>query len=529
MVYLLLSTAVIIFVCVLLNNASYKIGMPVLLAFILFGMLAGSSRLFGLESEDFSRAEQLCTVALIFIMFYGGFGTNWKSAKSVALESGLLSTVGVALTAGITGVFCRFVLEWGWVESMLMGSVVASTDAASVFSILRSRKLGLKNNIAPMLEVESGSNDPCSYMLTIIFLSVLNNEISGWKVVWTLFSQLAFGAGCGFLIAKAAVYSIRRMSFATSGFDSLFVLAVAIFSYALPTSIGGNGYLSAYIVGIVLGNTEFAGKRQMVGFFDGITGLMQVLIFFDLGLLVRPEMMPKVILPALAIFLVMLLVSRPVSVAAILAPFKYRFKQRLLVSFVGLRGAASIVFAIMVTEGAAYLQNDILNIVFCIVLLSIALQGSLIPFVARKLDMIDDSVDVMKTFSDFSDETDLHFSEVPVTAGSSWKDRKLKDLNIPKSVLICTVIKKGGARIIPNGDTVLSEGDKAILCSKAFKSDSTLNIIQHTIGSEGDGITLKEHPFARNQIILIKRGDTSIIPNGGTVLRAGDILFINKA
>ena len=261
---LLVLVAVIIFTCVLLNNASFRIGMPVLLAFILLGILFGNNGIIPIDMNiaDRENVGDICTVALIFIMFYGGFGTSWKSAKPIALEAGLLASVGVICTAALVGVFCHFLLKWGWIEALLLGSVVSSTDAASVFSIFRSRKLGLKNNTAPLLEMESGSNDPCSYMLTIIMLSLMQGEASVGHTIWLFFAQLGFGALFGVLIARVSVEAMKRINFATAGFDSLFVLAIALFSYAVPGLLGGNGYLSAYIVGIILGNTDFRGSDE---------------------------------------------------------------------------------------------------------------------------------------------------------------------------------------------------------------------------------------------------------------------------
>lgn len=525
--------AVIVFICVLLNNASTKLGIPVLLAFIVLGIIVGSTGLTP-EVNNFEFAEKICTVALIFIMFYGGFGTNWKAARGVAVESGILATLGVFLTAGLTGTFCHFILKWGWIESLLMGSVVSSTDAASVFSILRSRKLGLRNGTAPLLELESGSNDPCSYMLTAVTISLLQGSASAGHVVWMVFSQIFFGALFGLVIAQAGVAAMRRLNFATKGFDSLFIFGIAIFAYAIPSIVGGNGYLSTYIVGIVLGNNHFRGRKDLVNFFDGLTSMMQVLIFFLLGLLARPELMHRVLLPAIAIFFFMVIIARPATIALVLTPFrKYGFKQQMLISFVGLRGAASIVFAIMATVGNSILQNDILNIVFCIVLLSIALQGSLIPFVAKKLDMIDPEADVMKTFSDFSEEADLQFSEIKVDSQSPWAGLSLKELKLPKSALVCSILHPDGTKSVPDGNTVLAEGDEAIVCSKAFRSGRHLKIIEHPLskGSKWAGKMIMEYPAnTGNQILMIRHSDgRSEIPNGKTVLHEGDVLFINTA
>lgn len=526
----LIFTALIIVACVLLNNASNRIGIPVLLAFMLFGITLGNNGLFPVRFEDYSATEDIATVALIFIIFYGGFGTRWQSARSAALPAGLLASVGVVLTAGLTGMFCHFILGWGWLESMLMGSVTSSTDAASVFSILRSRKLGLKDNTAPLLEIESGSNDPFSYMLTIIMMTLMDGGIGAGKAAWMLFAQIVFGAGIGVLIAKLSTQVLRRIHFSTSGFDSLFMLAVAMLSYAVPTAIGGNGYLGAYIAGIIIGNSDFPGKKNLVGFFDGVTGLMQVALFFLLGLLARPAMMHKVIVPAIGIFLFMLLVARPAAVALIMSPLcKASLRRQLCISFAGLRGAASIVFAIFATIDKNSMSNDILNIVFCIVLLSIGLQGSLLPLVSRKLGMIDDSSDVMKTFNDFSEETDLSFSEIAITADNPWRNSKVKDIVKPKNMLFCMVMHPDGSSEVPNGETLLKESDKVILCSKAYHSEKTLKLTEHTVTDKDKfaGRKIRDCDTGRAQIVLVRRKGCDIIPNGETMLLPGDLLFMN--
>lgn len=522
----LILIGIVILLCIWLNNVSSRIGIPTLLAFIVLGMVFGNNGLIPLHFENHDFAKETCTVALIFIMFYGGFGTRWESAKPIVREAMLLASLGVILTAGLTGLFCHFALRWGWVESFLMGSVVSSTDAASVFSILRSKKLGLKNNTAPMLEMESGSNDPFSYMLTALMLSILNGNATGLGISWMLFAQLVFGASCGVGIAKLASWVLDRFRIKGEGYDSLFILAVAVLSYAIPDLIGGNGYLSTYIVGIMLGNSDFPGKKALVNFFDGITGLMQVLIFFLLGLLARPALLHRAILPALAIFLFMLLVARPAAVMGILAPFrKYPLRQQALVSFVGLRGAASIVFAIMAMTDNPLVQNDIFNIVFCLVLISISLQGSLIPFVARKLRMTDAGDNVMKTFNDYSEGTELQFGSVDIVPGSTWDGKCVMDLGLPKHVLIALVVRDR-ERIIPRGKTRLQAGDKAILVTKTFEDTQTF-LIEKTVKKNGkrNGRRIKE-VSGDGLILLVQRGEKEIIPNGDTLLHEGDRLVL---
>lgn len=527
--YILLVAAVIL-LCLSLNKMSNKLGIPMLLAYILLGMMFGTDGILKIPFDNFTIAEQICTVSLIFIMFYGGFGTNWKQAKPVAGKAVLLSTVGVILTAVTTGAFCHFILKMDFWESMLIGSVISSTDAASVFSILRSRRLNLKNNTASMLEVESGSNDPCSYMLTVIILTIMSGELSGSSLVVMIFSQITFGILVGVVVALAAAFILKKVNFATDGFDMIFVFSMALVSYAGASMINGNGYLAAYIAGIILGNTPLHHKKSLVHFFDGITGLMQMLIFFLLGLLAYPSQLPKILPIALAIAVFLTFVARPVSVFAILMPFRCPVKQQLLVSWAGLRGAASIVFAIMATVSPAYTKNDLFHIVIFIVLFSISIQGTLLGLVAKKLDMIDENGNVMKTFSDYSDEMPVEFVKISIKAGHPWENRKIKDLtSLPDLLLV--LILRGEERIIPNGNTVVLAGDKIVL--SALSPEENLGICLTEIPIEKDskwiGKPLSRIKLGEEKLVLVlKRNEKVVIPNGNTVIRENDVLVISQ-
>ena len=527
--YILLVAAVIL-LCLSLNKMSNKLGIPMLLAYILLGMMFGTDGILKIPFDNFTIAEQICTVSLIFIMFYGGFGTNWKQAKPVAGKAVLLSTVGVILTAVTTGAFCHFILKMAFWESMLIGSVISSTDAASVFSILRSRRLNLKNNTASMLEVESGSNDPCSYMLTVIILIIMSGELSGFSLVVMIFSQITFGILVGVVVALAAAFILKKVNFATDGFDTIFVFSMALVSYAGASMINGNGYLAAYIAGIILGNTPLHHKKSLVHFFDGITGLMQMLIFFLLGLLAYPSQLPKILPIALALAVFLTFVARQVSVFAILMPFRCPVKQQLLVSWAGLRGAASIVFAIMATVSPAYTKNDLFHIVIFIVLFSISIQGTLLGLVAKKLDMIDENGNVMKTFSDYSDEMPVEFVKISIKAGHPWENRKIKDLtSLPDLLLV--LILRGEERIIPNGNTVVLAGDKIVL--SALSPEENLGICLTEIPIEKDskwiGKPLSRIKLGEEKLVLVlKRNEKVVIPNGNTVIRENDVLVISQ-
>ena len=527
-IYLLVSS-IIIFSCVISNRVSRKLGIPTLLAFILLGMCFGSDGIFKIHFDNYYFAEQICTVALIFIMFYGGAGTRIQEAKSVAVKSVLLSSLGTVLTAFLVGTFCHCVLNIAILESFLIGSVISSTDAASVFSILRSKKLSLKYKTASMLELESGSNDPFSYMLTVIFLTLIGGDVSGAKIAYMIFAQVVYGAIIGVAIAYCALWFFKRYKFKTEGMDSIFVVAVAIMSYALPALVGGNGYLSAYICGIILGNHEIKNKRTIIHFFDGITGLMQMLLFFLLGLLSFPSQLLQIAPAAIVIALFLSFFARPLVVSLILTPFGCKLNQQLVVAWSGLRGAASIVFAIMTVVNPAVLNNDIFHIVFFIVLFSILIQGTFIPLISKKLNMIDEKNDVMKTFTDYSYELPVSFIEFDVASDHIWTDKTIQQINFPKN-LIVVLILRGEEKIIPNGSTYILANDKVVLCGREGNSVDGVSLSEVEITKEHEllGKSIKNISKKDELLIMIKRGKHLVIPDGNTKILENDVLIINK-
>jgi len=424
-------------------------------------MLFGSDGVVGIYFDNYELTRELCSFGLVFIMFYGGFGTNWKEAKPVAKESILMSTFGVIITSGLTGLFCYFVLKTSLLEGLLIGSIVGSTDAASVFSILRSQKLNLKGEIASILEVESGSNDPIAYMLTLIVLTLMNNGgIS--SIVPTVIGQIIFGILIGVILSKLTVYIMRNANFEVDGFYTIFITAIAILSYALSEWVGGNGYLSVYIAGIIIGNSKIPHKRSLVHFFDGVSWIMQIMLFFVLGLLSFPSELPSVIGSSILISIFMIIIARPIATFSVLSWFKIPFKQQLFVSWVGLRGAASIVFAIYAITSGIPLENDIFHIIFFIALLSVAIQGTLIPKVARKLDLVDDTKTVLKTFTDYQEDRSTTLIEYNVDSNSSWKEKTIMEADIPEEILI-VMIKRDSEIIVPKGSTLINQGDILVL------------------------------------------------------------------
>lgn len=529
MIDILLLASLAIFACAFANRLSDKIGLPALLAFILLGMLFGEDGALQIPFENYGFAETICSVGLIFIMFYGGFGTKWPQARSVAVKAISLSTIGVLLTTIFTAFFCRVLLHFSVLESCLMGAVLSSTDAASVFSVLRSKQLNLKENTASLLELESGSNDPFAYMLTLLVLTLMGGSVSGGEILVLFFKQIFFDLGVGALIGFGSLFVLKRYDFSNSGLQMAFVIAVAIFSYALSSFLGGNGYLSTYLCGILLGNNDFKDRIPLIHFFNGITGLMQMMIFFLLGLLASPSAFGAVLLPALVIFLILTFVARPLAVFLLLTPQHAPFAQQSVINWCGLRGAASIVFAIMAKLGDVRPQSDVFHITFLVVLFSIFLQGSLLPLVSKKMRMIDNTQNVLTTFTDYVDEEDVQFMKFAITKGHPWLGQPISVLPLPPRTLAAVIIREG-QNIPPDGNTVLKEDDTLVLTAPNVEDNTFLTLREVPIlpGSRWIGKTLQQFSKRRTSlVIIIRRNGESLVPNGQTVIEENDVLVIN--
>ena len=525
----MLLITLIVFSCIFFNKISFRFGIPTLFVFILLGMAFGSDGFARISFNNFALSETVCSVALIYIMFYGGFGTNWKMARPVARQSILLSTAGVFLTALFLGLFLYLLIRREFWLCFLTGSALASTDAASVFSVLRSQKLDLKENTASILELESGSNDPMAYMLTLVCLSFLTGEADAGSILRLLTTQIVFGIAIGALCGLLSYRILKSVSFEVDGFDVIFIAGIALFSYALSAALGGNGYLSTYLTGIILGNVKMGGKKNIVHFFDGLTGLMQMAVFFLLGLLATPSLLPGVLISAVSVFLFLTLVARPLAVKLLLLPFRASKGQSRLISFAGLRGASSIVFAIMAVQT---LKSDtrFFHIIFFVVLLSLLVQGSLLPFAARRFDMIDLSNDVMKTFTDYSEELPVQFIQLTLAEDNEWVGKHISELALPLQFLFLLIVRED-KKLVPKGTTLLEAGDSLILCAPAVQTKNAMQLSEIEIDKSSEYLHrhIRDIKLPRGEIIfLIQRGNQSIIPNGQTEILAGDTLMLTR-
>ncbi len=520
---LLIITAVLI-LAMLARRFSDKIGLPSLLFFILLGM---SFNLFGYEFANYALADKIANVSLMIIMFYGGFGTNWPMAKPVAKPAIVLSSLGVVATAFGTGLFAYMVLDMNFYEAMLLGSVVGSTDFASVSSILVSKKLNLKYRTAPLLELESGSNDPAAYTMTMVFLALLSHaEIS---VPLLILKQVVFGFALGYLVSEFTNRIVNLANLQDDGLLTVFFVAIVLGTFSLTELIGGNGYLALYVLGIFVGNKQFVGKRDIVFFFDGLSSLVQIGLFFLLGFLSDVHKLIPVLPIAFVIMMAMTILIRPVAVFGLMIPFRLDSRQLSIISLAGLRGAAAIAFAILVVNSGVPLSMDIFHIVFGICLFSSLIQGSLMPLATRKLNMLDPNDTVLKTFNYYQDKSDIGFIQTTICAGNRWIGSQIKDLNRAFDVIVAK-IERDGKTIVAKGNTVIEEGDIIVLGGETHFDRTGHHLTEITLSPSHKWVNKKiaEIPMGDKELILMlqsKDGDI-IVPAGGTVLRADDRIVL---
>ena len=466
MLFILILCSSVILLAIFSNKFLDALGIPALLFFMCLGMLFGTDGIFKISFADFANTKDIASLALGFIIFYGGFCTKWTTAKPIIAKAAVLSTAGVFLTAVLTSVFCHFVLELSFLESFLIGAVISSTDAASVFSILKAKNLHLKENTAPLLEIESGSNDPMSYVLVILAITLMQNQSSGF-VIALFFKQMIFGILIGVLVAKISIYIYEKTSIITDENGSLFIIALVLLSYLLPFFCDGNPFLAVYFLGIILGNANILNKVPMMHFFDGITKLAQIGIFFTLGLLAYPREVPSILLTGMLIFLFLTFIARPAAVFLLLSFFKSGINQCLLVSWAGLRGVASIVFAIIAMDSGITLHYDLFHLVFLISILSVAIQGTFLPLAAKMTNMIDPHTDIKKIFNDYEEECAVKLLRITVPKNHEWVGKPIRCVEFPQKSL-AVLIKRKQERIIPKNSTVIQAGDNITLSLPAI-------------------------------------------------------------
>lgn len=474
---ILLVGSVIWFVSIILSKTGYRFGVPVLLVFLLVGMLLGVDGL-GIKFDNYKYAQIIGMVALTIILFSGGMDTKFSDVKPILGAGAVLSTLGVLLTTLFTGVFIygvshafSHVVQIPLTLALLLAATMSSTDSATVFNILRSQKMGLKNRLHPLLEFESGSNDPMAYMLTIVMIQVIQGgDVSGmivWKIILDFVVQFGFGLVLGYLLGRACVWIINKINLPNKSLYPILMLGAIFFIFAFTNLLNGNGYLAVYVSGIVMGNSKLAENKSISSFLDGITWLVQIVMFMVLGLLVNPNEMFKIALPALIIAVFVIFIGRPLSVLLCLLPFKGITKRaKIFVSWVGLRGAAPIIFATYPMVEGVPGASLIFNVVFFVTLTSMIVQGTTIPKVANMLGLSVEKDDGPENFGvDIPEELNTVLQQQVV------KDEAyLKDYPLPEGTLVMIVERKN-KYIVPNGKLFLKKDDKLLLISA--KKDET--------------------------------------------------------
>lgn len=475
----LLIGSVLLFVSIVVSKTGYRFGVPTLLLFLFVGMFFGSDGV-GLQFHNAKEAQFIGMLALSIILFSGGMDTKFKDIKPVLTQGIILSTAGVLLTTFLTGFFIYWIsgmshtsISMPLTTSLLLAATMSSTDSASVFNILRSQKMNLKHNLRPMLELESGSNDPMAFMLTIVLIQFIQSAGMGvGEILGSFAIQFIVGAGAGYLLGQLALRIINKINLNNQSLYPILLLSFVFFTFTVTDLIKGNGYLAVYIAGMIVGNNKIINRKEISTFMDGMTWLFQIIMFLTLGLLVNPHEMLGIAIVATLIGIFMIIVARPLSVYLCLLPFKKMpASSKLFVSWVGLRGAVPIIFATYPVVANVEGASQIFNIVFFITILSLVLQGTTISYVARLLHL---DAPLEKTGNDFGvelpEDIDSSLHDMVLTEKMLEGGDRLKDMNIPKGTLVM-LVKRGDEFIIPNGTVQLHAGDKLLLISENKKEE----------------------------------------------------------
>ena len=469
---ILLIGSILLLLSIIAGKTTSRFGVPTLLLFIAIGMLAGSEGIGKIYFDNPYIAQLIGVTALNFILFSGGLDTNLEFIKPIIWRGVALSTIGVFVTAFTVGLFAHYLIGFTWLEGLLLGSIVSSTDAAAVFSILRQKGVALKGYLRPTLELESGSNDPMAYFLTISFTTLLMNpEMTFYQLVPLFLKGFTIGAIMGYAMGKISTWLINFIKLDNDGVYPVLVLGLAMFTYAATDFIGGNGFLAIYMCAVILGNSNFIHRRALIKFYDGQAWLMQIILFLTLGLLLFPSNVISLAGIGILISVFLILVARPLGVFASLLFFKTSIRSRMFLSWVGLRGAVPIVFATYPLMAGLPKSEIIFNLVFFISITSVLLQGTSLAFVAKLLRVSLPQKAKRRSSLDIelTDNTKSIRIELELTARHKI-GKRIVELDFPKSAQIMS-IERDDEFVIPNGSTRLLVGDKLLILAEDERSE----------------------------------------------------------
>jgi len=459
---ILLIGSLLLLVSIVAGKTSSRFGVPTLILFLIVGVLAGSEGIGGIEFDNPRIGQFIGIVALNFILFSGGLDTNWQVIKPVVWRGISLSTIGVFITALTVGIFAYYILNFSLLEGLLLGSIVSATDAAAVFSILRTRGIKLKGKVGAVLEFESGSNDPMAYFLTITLTGIISSgEFDGWRFLLLFIQGFLIGGVMGYVMGRFSHWLINNIKLDSDGLYPVLVLGLAMFTYSATHTIGGNGFLAIYLSALVLGNRDFIHKRSLVKFYDGQAWLMQIILFLTLGLLVFPSRVIPVIGTGLLIAAFLVFIARPIGVFVGLAFSKTSIRSKLFISWVGLRGGVPIVFATYPMIAGLDKAGMIFNLVFFISITSVLLQGTTLPLIAKWLQVTEPPEEPKKIPAI---PVNSEIKVITLNNESVVVGKKIVDLHFPVSVNIIS-IKRNGKYMLPTGADNLQSGDRLLLLS----------------------------------------------------------------
>lgn len=464
----LLIGSLLLLISIFAGKTSYKFGVPTLVLFLLVGILAGSEGIGKINFEDPHLAQFIGIVSLNFILFSGGLDTSWKSIKPVMWQGISLSTLGVLITALSVGAFVSFITDFTIYEGLLLGAIVSSTDAAAVFSILRSKNLALKSNLRPTLELESGSNDPMAYFLTIAFLGLaINQDESIYSIIPLFLQQIIIGTILGFGFGKLSKIIINRIKLDFEGLYPVLAIALMFISFSATDFFGGNGFLAVYLSAVYLGNHSIIHKRTIMRMFDGLAWLMQIVLFLTLGLLVFPSHVLPVVGIGIFVSTFLILIARPLSVFISLMFFRMKMRRRWYISWVGLRGAVPIVFATYPLLAGIDKADMIFNIVFFVSLSSVLIQGTTLSIVAKWMRVaLPGKIKPRSPVDTFlNDGAKSFIREIVIPEESYIIGKRIVELRFPRKAIIA-MISRNDKFITPSGSTEIEPNDMLIILTE---------------------------------------------------------------
>ena len=465
---IILLTAVLILLGIISSQLSARLGLPVLVLFLIVGMLAGEDGSGGIFFDNAEAAHSLGTLALALILFDGGLQTPIKAIKQVWKPASALATLGVLITGALTGVAAAYILEIPLLQGLLLGAIVGSTDAAAVFSLLRNAGIHLNKKLKATLEIESASNDPMAIFLTVGLLEILVNGMKpGTGLLVMFLSQMGLGAAVGLAVGWMSVRLINKIQLSAAGLYPVLVAACGLLSFGITANIGGSGFLAVFITGVVIGNSRFVFQRSTFLFHDGLAWLSQITMFVVLGLLITPTSLFDVWLEGLMIAFVLIFIARPIAVIPILAVFGFNLREITLVSWIGLRGSVPIILAIFPLIFGLPGADLIFNVVFFVVLISATLQGSSLAWMARKLKLTLPPPVTPAATLEITALGDVDADIVEYTLGKTSRavGWRLSQLALPESTVMAMISRDNNV-IAPRGSTLLQAEDQLFIVLK---------------------------------------------------------------